>query len=134
MLHNDNDNDKKNGKGKKVKTITYGLRFIDSCRFMQDSLSNLVNNLSGINRKISHAALTGNFYNTYQLSNKDLNKLALSLRKGVYPYEYMDNWNKFNEPIPLVEDQYYSELNKDCAAKEDLKHVQKVCDTFKIKT
>ena len=34
VLHNDND--KKNGKGKKVKTITYGLRFIDSCRFMQD--------------------------------------------------------------------------------------------------
>ena len=48
---NDNDNDKKNGKGKKAKTITYRLRFIDSCRFMQDSLSNLVDNLSGINNK-----------------------------------------------------------------------------------
>ena len=50
---NDNDNDKKNGKGKKAKTITYRLRFIDSCRFMQDSLSNLVDNLSGINNKES---------------------------------------------------------------------------------
>ena len=51
MLHNDNDsdNDKKNGTGKKTKTITYRLRFIDSCRFMQDSLSNLVDNLSEIN-------------------------------------------------------------------------------------
>ena len=46
----------------------------------------------------------------------------------------MDSWNKFNEPAPLVEDHYYSELNKDCAAKEDLKDVQKVCDTFKIKS
>ena len=82
---NNNDNDKKNGKGKKAKTTTYSLRFIDSCRFMQDSLSNLADNLSGINRKISHAALIENFYNTYQLSNKDLNKFALISRKGVYP-------------------------------------------------
>ena len=35
--NNDNDSDKKNGKDKKAKTITYRLRFIDSCRFMQDS-------------------------------------------------------------------------------------------------
>ena len=53
VLDNDNDNDKKNGKGKKPRTITYSLRFIDSCRFMQDSLSNLVDNLSGINNNVS---------------------------------------------------------------------------------
>ena len=45
----------------------------------------------------------------------------------------MDSWNKFNEPVPLVEDHYYSELNKEGITKEDLKHVKKVCDTFKIK-
>ena len=33
------------------KTATCKLKFIDSCRFMQDSLSNLVNNLSGIDNK-----------------------------------------------------------------------------------
>ena len=44
--NNDNDKDKN-----KVKTITYRIKFIDSCRFMQDSLSNLVDNLSEINNK-----------------------------------------------------------------------------------
>ena len=33
------------------KTFTYKLKFIDSYRFMQDSLSNLVDNLSGIDNK-----------------------------------------------------------------------------------
>ena len=45
----------------------------------------------------------------------------------------MYSWNKFNEPMPLVEDHYYSELNNEAITKEDLKHVKKICDTFKIK-
>ena len=47
---NDNDSDKVKAKNK-VKTVTYRLKFIDSYRFMQDSLSNLVDNLSEINNK-----------------------------------------------------------------------------------
>ena len=95
VLDNDNDNDKKNGKGKKAKTITYRLRFIDSCRFMQDSLSNLVDNLSEVNNKnlkISHDTLIKKFHNTYQLCDNDFDKFNVLLRKGVYPYEYVDKW------------------------------------------
>ena len=32
------------------------------------------------------------FANTYQFCNGDLNKFILLLRKGVYPYKYMDSW------------------------------------------
>ena len=45
----------------------------------------------------------------------------------------MDSWNKFNEPVPLVEDHYYSKLNQKGITKEHLKHVKSVCDTFRIK-
>ena len=87
-------------------------KFTDNMRSMISLLLQSTDRVSEIDRKILHAALIEKFYNTYQLSNNDLNKFAFLLRKGVYPYEYMDSWNKFNEPLPLVEDHYYSELNK----------------------
>ena len=37
------------------------------------------------------------FSNTFKFSNNDINKFILLLRKGVYPYECMDEWKKFNE-------------------------------------
>ena len=38
----------------------------------------------------------------------------------------MDSWKRFKEPVPLVEDHYYSELNQKGITKEDLKHIKKV--------
>ena len=72
-------------------------KFIDNFRSMLASLSCLVDDLSEINKKISSIELSEKFHNTYQLCNKDLNKFALLLRKGVYPYEDMDSWGKFKE-------------------------------------
>ena len=107
---------------------------------MQDSLSSLVDSLSGINdkvseinKKISQETLIKKFFNTYQLCNKDLNKFALLLRKGVYPYEYMDSWKRFKEESLPDKESFYSELNNEHITDEDYEHAQKVRDTFKIK-
>ena len=37
------------------------------------------------------------FANTYQFCNRDINKFVLLLREGVYPYLYMDSWERFDE-------------------------------------
>ena len=134
----DNDTDKN-----KPEVIIYRLKFIDSHRSTSYSLSTLVDKLSGINTKEHGYSFIGNkmlyslsiekFYNTYQLSNNDLNKFALLLRKGVYPYEFMVNWKRFKELVPLEEDYYYSNLNMEGITKEDTKHVKNLCNTFKIK-
>ena len=37
------------------------------------------------------------FANSYNFCDNDLNKFILLLRKGVYPYEYMNSWERFDE-------------------------------------
>ena len=56
---------------------------------------------------ISINDLTEKFQNTYKFYKGDINKFLLLLRKGVYPYEYMDSWERFNETsIPSKKDFY----------------------------
>ena len=37
------------------------------------------------------------FSNVYKFCDNDINKFISLLRKSVYPYEYMDDWDKFEE-------------------------------------
>ena len=38
-------------------------------------------------------------------------KFCLMIRKGLYPYEYLDGWEKFEEVSLLSKDAFYSRLN-----------------------
>ena len=100
---------------------------------MLASLSSLVDNLSEINKKESVNELIEKCPNTYQFCNKDLNKFALLLRKDVYPYEYMDSWERFNKASLADKESFYSNLNIESIIDEDYVHAQKVWKVFKIK-
>ena len=39
------------------------------------------------------------FSSIYEFCNRDINKFNLLLRKGVYPYQYMDSWERFDEKL-----------------------------------
>ena len=55
--------------------------------------------------------LIGKFLSVYQLCDADLNKFVLLLRKGVYPYEYIDSWKKFDKTtLPSKEDVYRNQI------------------------
>ena len=62
------------------------------------------------------------FPNTYQFCNGDLNKYVLLLRKGVYPYEYMDSWERFNETSLPSQNDFYSELILEDISDQDHSH------------
>ena len=97
-------------------------KFTDNMRSMVSSLSQSIDKVSEINNEISQDELIKKFSNTYQLCNKDLNKFELLLRKGVYPYEYMDSWKRFKEESLPDKESFYSELNKEHITDEDYAH------------
>ena len=117
---------------KKKKPDAYSLRFIDSFRFMNTSLDKLVKNIAEPSKYLSIDVLKERFYNTYRLCGNNEEKLKLLSRKGVYPYEYMDSWEKFKLPVPLEKENYYSELNDSNIDDGDIGHKKNVCNTFKI--
>ena len=47
-------------------------------------------------------------------------------RKGVYPYEYMDSWEKFKETKLPVKEAFYSKLNMKGISDKDYEHAQQV--------
>ena len=54
------------------------------------------------------------------------------LRKGVYPYEYMDSWERFDETSLPNKKAFYSELNLEDITDKDYEHAQKVWEVFEI--
>ena len=73
------------------------------------------------------------FANTYEFCNKNLSKFILLLRKGVYPYEYMDNWERFDETSLPNKESFYSNLNMENIDDTDYKHGNNVFKRFKLK-
>ena len=55
------------------------------------------------------------------------------LRKGVYPYEDTDNWEKFDETTIPPKKALHRELNLEGISDEDDAHPQKVWEVFGIK-
>ena len=84
-------------------------------------------------RKKFNKELIKRFASTYSFCNNDLNKFILLLRKGVYPYEYMNNWKRFNETsLPSIE-SFYSNLNMENIEDIDYRHRNNVFNKFKLK-
>ena len=52
------------------------------------------------------------------------------LRKRIYPYEYMDCWNKFNQYNLPPTNNFYSELTMENITNSDYRHAQRVFKTF----
>ena len=90
------------------------LEFKDSLSFLNSSLEKLVNNLKDKGIK-EGKSIKDTFPNTYAYFKKDWNHIHedafdLLTRKGVYPYEFMDSWEKMKERTLTSKDEYYSQL------------------------
>ena len=110
----------------KYMTIKFGdFIILDSFAFMSSSLDTLAKNLLKDG--------TSNFKHT--LTN-DLNndQIELIVKKGVYPYEYMNSFDRFKEAqLPPIE-AFYSTLEEEPISNESYEHAMKVWNTFNCKT
>ena len=55
------------------------------------------------------------------------------LRKGVYPYEYMDSWEIFDETSLPDKEAFYSNLNMEGITDIDYRHTNSVFKKFELK-
>ena len=56
----------------------------------------------------------------------NLKLLIKLLRKGVYPYEYIDSWERFDEKSLPDKEAFYSNLNMEDIIDVDYRHVEEV--------
>ena len=59
--------------------------------------------------------------------------MILLLRKWVYPYEYTDSWERFDETSLPDKKVFYSELYLEDITDKDYTHARKVFEEFKLK-
>ena len=89
-------------------------------------------NCNNYYKKKFNKDLIKKFKNMYSFCNNDLNKFILLLRKGVSPYEYMDNWERFNETSLPSKESFYSNLNIENIEDIDYRHGNNVFNKFKL--
>ena len=96
------------------------LTFIDSFQFMSSSLDKLVNNPPKDDLKSTSQVFKGK-------------KLSLMLQKGVYPYDFMDSFEKFDQTELPAKEHFYNVLNDQDITNDEYDHAKKVWKTFKLK-
>ena len=109
----------------KERKVYLNNRFIDSFKFMSSGLESLVKNLTNDGTDSSK---------TVHTNARFQNNITLCLRKGVYPYDYVNSSKRLEETQLPPKKAFYSKLtNQDCSD-GDYKHAQKVWKEFNMKT
>ena len=95
-------------------SLYFEIRFIDSLKFLQTSLANLVGNLQ-----------PDDFHSTKEIFREtEQSEVAVDLltRKGVYPYDYVSSMEKLSETQLPPKKKFYSKLNDEDITDDDYQH------------
>ena len=70
------------------------------------------------------------FANINEFYNEDIDKFILLLRKGVYSYQYMESWERFDKTSLPDKEAFYSSLNMEDITDADDRHAERVFKNF----
>ena len=82
---------------------------------------------SSLNKLVSNLPKDDLIYTCKALKGKRMNLMS---QKGVYPYNFMDSFEKFNQMKLPTKDQFYSILNDQHITDDEYDHAKKVWNTF----
>ena len=104
-----------------VFTTNRNLVFIHGMQFMNSSLDALINNLS---------------HNDFKHIPEEFSNYLLKLvkQKGVYSYEYINNFEIFFEDKLPDKFNFFSSLKDQCISEKDYKRALDVCNVFTMNT
>ena len=80
-------------------------------------------------QKYFNENLSQRYENANQFCDGGINKFCLMLQEGVYSYEYLDNWERFNETL-LRKREFYSNLTVESITDTDYRHAKRVWGDF----
>ena len=103
-----------------LKNINFEIRFIDSLKFLNFPLDKLAKNLD-----------KKDFYSIKQEFQYNVELLT---KKGVYPYDYVNDLSKMTETQLPPKEEFYSKLNDEILSDEQYNHAKEVWSTFNCKT
>ena len=113
------------------KDIYFEIRFIDSFAFMAESLSKLVENL-----KVG-CTTTKELREIFKYTSehfKDDEKFLLMISKGIYPYEFINDYSRLNVKTLPPKDAFTSSLTNEKISEEDYNRALNVYDKFSCQT
>lgn len=95
------------------------LKFIDSYQFLSASLEKLIESCER---------------EKFELLSQEIDKAHLLFSKGVYPYNYMDDFDTFKENRLPGREKFYNKLTRTHISQEDYEYAQQVWNEFNINT
>jgi len=70
----------------------------------------------------------------HTITNSEGETTHLLLRKGIYPYEHINSFDRFDETSIPPKEAFYSRLTRDGISDADYQHAQTVWQEFKCET
>ena len=98
-------------------TLGKSFKFIDSFQFLDKPVGNLPNDAFKYTKEVCEGE-----------------RLRLMKRKGVYPYDYMDSFDRFGKTKLPKQEDFYSILNDEDVTEDDYRHAQEVWSAFSLRT
>lgn len=123
--------------GEKSLSLSFnGFQFIDSLAFLQNSLDSLTNLLTQKGNDLSGLRHTRVAFENVIAPWLDLlpteERFRRIAQKGIYPYDYMNSFDRFEEKKLPDRESFYSKLTEQETSQDEHDHAKTVFDTFEL--